>query len=340
MKTETILERLNSILAIPDAANSYRVSYALREIISQCESDLRLETASSRGTLNATKIITAMLKEQESSRKALAYPWIDNNKRQCVCNGFMAFRLNDGHHLPLPERPENIGDAIDLDKLYPRIIEGMKELPMPAASEVKAEIAIQRSKYTGRRNGFTPYWDFGHEAPTVDANCLLKVIAVLPHATKLFWNTLVTPLYIADETGDALLLPVRVQGKQQPAAKSDAERTAIADEQKQTQERNAEAAKRYETIRKAHDDYAAANEKVRELLKQIIALDEKRKKATSSGIIAEYDAKMIELHYEEARWELKRHNAELVFNPDACIELDRAELIFKGLLRMPPKAVA
>lgn len=333
MKTEAILTRVNHCA---DALRDHGPESAMQNLnllIADLEAALRAEIASSKGVVNAQKTIVAMLKENETSRKSLAYPWIDGQNRQCVCDGFKAFRLVN--HLPLPERPENAGATIDLDKLYPRDTYGMKELPMPSAADVKASIAIGKATH-GKAYDYE--WDFGPEAPSVNAKYLLDVMKVFPDAEKLYWNTLVSPLYIPSKDGDALLLPIKKSGKHQPEPKSDAERAAIAAEHQQTEERKAEADKRYETIRKAHDDFDAAADKVAEYNKKALKEYDAMKKAESSGVIAEHESKCLDMLQKAAEWELKRHAARLVFDPEAYLEMETVEHIVKGLNRIPTYA--
>lgn len=244
MNTQAILTSVNDALAaIANQSSPIAILDALR---SNLEAQVRSEIASSKGVGNALKTVVALLKRNDPDRKSLTYAWIDAEGRQCCCDGFVAFRLRN--HLPLPERPEDAGKPIDLDRIFPTSTAGYKALPMPSAKELRSFIAIERAKSKTPRNHFTPIWDFGPEAPSVNAWFLLDAATVFPNAATILWNTLVSPLVIdAGEAGDGLVLPIRVEGKAQPKPATDEERKAVEAEEQ-----------RRETIRKAQEDRRAA----------------------------------------------------------------------------------
>ena len=333
--TEQWLTAINQI--VNHAGLPYDVGKALVSLRDEMEQELRHEVASSRGVGNAAKTIASILKAADKNgRRALAYPWIDGKNRQCICDGYTAFRLTE--HLPLPERPDNVGDGIDLDKLCPKDTSGMKELALPTIAEVKTEIAVQRSKYEGKSSSFTPYWDFGPEAPTVNAQFLLNVLTVIKDATKALWNTMLTPLYIAGSNGDALLLPIRVNGKTAPAPKTPEEAAAIERERQQNREFNAEIAERDEIIRKARNDEDAAREARSKALDKQRDIMERMKKATSSGIISELADKLLDARHDEAVAFLTMHNARLKIDPNTSIEFDQFVDVMNKYTRQPIEA--
>ena len=228
-------------------------------LLVELEAQLRIEAAAHGGTVNATKAIAKILKDmKDDPREGLRYPWIDEQGRQCVCDGFQAFRLNEP--LPLIERPADAGKAIDLTRVIPPSVEGWKSLPMPSAKELRAFIAAERAKWTGRRCDFTPVWDFGPHEPSVNAHYLLNAAQVFPDAAEIFWDTLVTPLIIRCETGDGAILPIRSAHKTQLPAKSDEEQRAMdaakafRDEQRERDRVHAQE------IMQAHRDSADAAE--------------------------------------------------------------------------------
>lgn len=238
MQTQEILSRVNEIISLVES-NASPLD-ALRSFAGDLEAQVRHEYAVSNGVGNAAKTIVGVLKDAEKyGRHALAYPWIDAEGRQCICNGLVAFRLRN--HLPLPERPKDAGETVDLDRIIPSDLTGYKTLPMPSAKELRAFIAIERAKSTGRRRN-DPVWDFGEHKPAVNARYLLHIATVFPNAAELFWVSIFKPLVIACDAGDGAVCPIRLQGK-----------TPSEEEQK------AEAERR-ETIRKALDDRNAAQE--------------------------------------------------------------------------------
>ena len=296
MRTQEILTRVNEAIALFGDNNISSPCLAMRSLAQDLEAQLRSEIANSKGVGNATKTIVAILKGAEKDhRHALAFPWVDGEGRQCVCNGFVAFRLRS--HLPLPERPKDAGDPIDLDRIIPDDLSGYKPLPMPSAKELREFIAIERAKHGGRRR-IDPVWDFGEHKPAVNACYLLDAATVFPNAAELFWTSITKPLVIACEDGEAVVCPIRVEGK-----------TASEEERK------AEAERR-ETIRKAHEDHNAAQQEAgQEQLAKNAALIE-AEKATDEAA----KAKAMQAYYDhaeaEGRARLRSYAAIQIADPD------------------------
>lgn len=221
MKTESILARVNEILALTDDPSPVRCE--LRALSADLAAQVRAEYAASRGEANAARTISALLKamKKDFGRTALHYAWIDGKGRQCVCDGFRAFRLNEA--LPLEERPADAGDPIDLDKVIPDIRKGYAAVALPDVKEVKAFIALERAA-KGRK--CSPVWDLGRGKPAVNAAYLVDLLNVLPDATEIYCGGLFSPLYAKSERGDAVLLPVRSEEKAAEYAEADAARQA------------------------------------------------------------------------------------------------------------------
>lgn len=208
MKTQDILTRVNAIIALK---SDLVVKSELDKLAADLAAQVRMECAAKTGGLSATRTITALLayEKKHGSRIALQYPWQDKAGRQCICDGFRAFRLTE--HLPLEERPKDAGDGIDLDKVFPANLSGYEALPLPSTGELKAHVALERASFTGKAKDFCAVWNFGDGKPTVNAAYLRDMIAVLPNAAEIFWNpkSIFGPLYAKDDHGDAVLLPIR-----------------------------------------------------------------------------------------------------------------------------------
>lgn len=345
MTTQEILARVNDAMApfapVESAQDSrgYNAESVMRDmhgklrlLAADLEAQLRQEIAASHGTGNAARIISAMLKEQLNSRKSLAYPWIDSQGRQCACDGFQAYRLRN--HLALPERPDDAGEPIDLDRIFPPDLNGWKPLPMPSAKELRAFIAVERAKWTGRKKDFNAAWSFGEHAPSVNAQYLLNAATVFPAAKTIFWNTLVSPLVLPCDAGDALVMPIRDANKSQPAPASDDERKAIEDENARKQQLVKENEERCAAIRKAHDEYDAAGEvSVNAQRAQMKALTD-AKKAEKSGDAAAKDAAM-QAYYtaceDDAKARIRQYAATSVFSSGYSVELVDFERVLRKL---------
>ena len=345
MTTQEILARVNdaaSPFAIVEASQDSRGYNAesvmrdmhskLRLLAADLEAQLRQEIAASRGTGNAARIITSMLKAQLESRKALAYPWIDAEGRQCACDGFQAYRLRE--HMPLPERPEDAGAPIDLGRIFPADLTGWKPLPMPSAKDLRAFIAVERAKWTGKPKDFNAAWSFGDHAPSVSAKYLLNAATVFPAADTIYWNTLVSPLVLACDAGDALVMPIRDKNKTQPAPASDDERKAIETENANKAQLAKEAAERTAAVCKARDEAAAASEQSKNAqYAQVKALCD-AKKAEKAGDAAAKDAAM-QAYYRacenDARARIAQYAATTAFDPAFAVELVDFEATLRKL---------
>lgn len=221
MKTETILTRVNEIMHLFGENDSFLIKAELSNLADDLAAQVRMEYATSRGQGNATKTIVAMLDatKKRAPRRTLHYAWMDANGHQCVCDGFRAFRLTEA--LPLEERPDDVDDPTNLDKVFPNL-NGYATMPLPSAQEVKAFIALERAKYGRRYSEEAPkVWGFGEYKPAVDSRYLLDLLTVLPDATEIYYkpSCLVAPLYAKGERGEALLMPVMTPEKKQQYAK-------------------------------------------------------------------------------------------------------------------------
>lgn len=229
MTAESILARVNGILALSDDPTPTPTRTELEKLAADLAADVRQHIAASHGVGNAAKTISRMLNGLKKSdhRRALHYAWIDAKGRQCACDGFRAYRLNEP--LPLEPRPDDAGDGIDLDKVVPTITGEYDALPLPAVADLKAHIALERAA-NGR--GFCPLWDFGPGRPVVNAPYLLDLLSVLPDAAEIFClrglRGLTSPLYARSERGDAVLLPVRMTDADRAAKAQEAEAQARA----------------------------------------------------------------------------------------------------------------
>ena len=330
MRTQDILTRVNEAIALFDDHCSPRET--LDALRGDLEAQIRTEIANSKGVGNAVKVIEKILAvTKKDNRKNLAYPWIDAQGRQCVCNGYVAYRLKN--HLPLPERPEEVGDGIDLDRIFPASLQGWKPLPMPSVKELREFIAIERTKYTGRRrSNFEPAWDFGPHAPNVNALFLLDAATIFPNADTIFWNTLVRPLVITCDSGDGVILPLRSSAEKVPEPPaSDDERKAIEAQEAKDEQNRQESQERHRIITQAHKDFDEAQEALRAALIAQAAAKDSLAKATSEAEKATYTEAYYNASETLAKATLRKYAARLIFDPLFCIEPEQFENVVHDL---------
>ena len=215
MTTEEILTRVNAARAA--LARDEAPGVELDRLAHDLAAQIRREAAASQGCMKAEKVISSLLKAVKKDRPgyiALHYAWIDAAGRQCVCDGYRAFRLVEP--LPLEARPDCAGEPVKLETCMPSSSKGLKAVPLPAAHEVFSAIALQRAAYTGKRGGFCPEWDFGEGLPVVNAHYLLDLLTVLPDAVEAFVKpreAAVSGLYVTTAKGEGMIMPLKTEAK-------------------------------------------------------------------------------------------------------------------------------
>ena len=191
MNTESILTRVNDILRMEGEASRHA---ALRVLSDDLAAQLRREIAAENKQGSALKVITGLLRtvRKTNARTTLHYAWKDEKGRQCVCDGYRAYRLAEP--LPLEDRPADAGEPINLSAIVPDVAKGgYRAVPLPAARDVRALIALERAA-KGRKAA--PLWEFGPGLPAVNAAYLLELMTVLPGAAAIYCGTDFAPLYL------------------------------------------------------------------------------------------------------------------------------------------------
>lgn len=260
MNTETILTRVNAVMAYCD--NAPMAGAMLKDLAADLSADIRVQCAKRQGVGNAAKTLTAILNAQKKrdTRTALHYAWLDDAGRQCVCDGFQAYRLREP--LPLEPRPADAQTPLDLAKVFPCDLNDRHAFALPTAADVRAHIKTERAK-NGRKA--VVLWDFGDDMPAVNAQYLLNALTVLPSASQVYMADgaarYVSPLYIQSGDGEALILPVLTDAKKAAkCAAQDAERAAETSEERaaaELAEQREQAARSLSHLLSEYDQCAA-----------------------------------------------------------------------------------
>lgn len=216
MNTASILEGINYISAgiNPDTMTiTLSALHGLQNLKERMEDAIRTETSVATGTkaaLSAFKHVLADAKKE--GREQLAYPWIDNDGMQVVCDGYRAYRYKD--HLPLVERPGGLRHPEVSEKVIKDASTNKgQSLVLPSRNEVKAHITIKNAqRMTRKKEGVM--WEFGEGLPAVNAEYLLDTLMAFPDAQAYVYESKPTlgPLFFESSHGDAILLPVRKNG--------------------------------------------------------------------------------------------------------------------------------
>ena len=203
MNTEKLLEKLNALKPLCEYSDVYKA------LVAEVESDFRKEMSAKSGDSKAYNVVTKMLRTfaKNDTREAFHYAWIDSNNRQCVCDGFRAFRFTE--HLPLADRPASAGDPIDLDKIFPTndaLDVDFLPCKLPSVADVKVFIAQEKAK--GKKQQEI-YYCFGSDKPFVVASYLLDLLTAFPTADTMWYRSEIHPIYVKCSIGDATICPVR-----------------------------------------------------------------------------------------------------------------------------------
>ena len=157
----------------------------------------------------AAAVLNGVLKEaRKHARQALWYSWRDAEGRQCVVDGFRAFRLA-APLAAVEDMPENFATPVDLAKVYAEAEKGgdMRELDAPKLADVEALIAFDR-QCSSRERGL---YMFGPGLPVLNVKYLRDALKLFPDA-RLYSCGVLCGVIVKSVHGDGLILPVRVSG--------------------------------------------------------------------------------------------------------------------------------
>lgn len=245
--TEKVLSSVYAIRAMLETEKPAAVAAALDALTADLTDQMRRDAAAKAGRGNAEKIIRGVLRNADALRKGndsnpIKWQWTDAQGRQCVCDGFVAFRLVDA--LPLPPRPANAPKPVDLDKLFCKDVthaDYLDSLPLPDPADVRAFIRAERARKAADRAriaaakkdgkeiktaGIYFAWDFGKGRPMVNAQYLLDVMTVFPDAKRIYFRRghegIFQPMQVVTAYGDAIIMPISPDDKIQRKADADA----------------------------------------------------------------------------------------------------------------------
>lgn len=157
----------------------------------------------------AAAVLNSVLKYTRNNdcREALWYAWQDVDGRQCVIDGFRAFRLA----VPVegvPQMPEGM-TPVDLPRVYEGAERGaLREIPAPTPAELAALAAYDRAHGGALRYMYM----FGEGLPVVNLAYLRDALKVFPDA-RLFVRDVISPVILKSTHGDGLILPIRIDDR-------------------------------------------------------------------------------------------------------------------------------
>lgn len=187
--------------------------HELADLALDLREQMNREAAKSAGRGNARTAMLRIIKNASELRPTMRGAWMDDG-RQVVCDGYRVIRLNTPLDLPEPEQKMPNGEPpVNVKDCYPRNTE-CDPLPLPSIGELKAYIKAQKAEQKARgirASERRAVWDFGEGLPMVNAEYLLDAMEALP-GCKLYASAerpMVSPITVAAESGDGLILPIR-----------------------------------------------------------------------------------------------------------------------------------
>ena len=152
---------------------------------------------------------------KNSTRPASQGFWIDEEGKQCVCDGFRGFRLNSPMELTAAPELSADGSRFNLAQIIAPTRKNTLRLTLPSVTEVRAKIKTDRAEWAAKhhRKGetFSPYYDFGPGLPRVNSNYLIDFLQLFPdgEAFASEQKPYITPIYFRSADGEGILCPCR-----------------------------------------------------------------------------------------------------------------------------------
>lgn len=168
-----------------------------------------------RSAFTAARRICDAAVARNSHRTASRGFWIDEEGKQCVCDGFRGFRLNSPMELTAAPELSADGSRFNLAQIIAPIRKNTLRLTLPTVAEVRAQIKTDRAEWAAkrRRKGetFKASYDFGPGLPSVDANYLIDFLQLFPdgEAFTSEQKPYITPIYFRSADGEGILCPRR-----------------------------------------------------------------------------------------------------------------------------------
>ena len=211
MNYEQLLSRINELESIANKTGNVPAHLIIRDIKADVITEINLAAAKKSGNLSTKRVMDKLLKEMRNSgREALAYAWIDSEGRQCFCNGFVAYRLYEGHHIATEDRPENVGRGVNLDQVY--------EEPIKYTNSVALDIKLMNAYKTAMKAAGAKrdkiIFKLGNDGcfychtPYVNVDYVIDSVNALG-ITELRYKDMINGMYGKSDIGDCIILPIR-----------------------------------------------------------------------------------------------------------------------------------
>lgn len=189
--------------------NAAEILNTLKE---EAAAEIRKAAAKASGNGNRQKAAERVIKNAKKTqpyKEVLHGAWINESGKQCICDSFRGFILNE--NLPLETIPEN-EQPIDLKRFINNAAENEGAcLALPDVPTLKAYIKTEKARKKALKDKKPILWDFGDGLPAVNAVFLLDTLEILPQAEAIASRRrpLLDLIYFKSAHGCGILCPVR-----------------------------------------------------------------------------------------------------------------------------------
>lgn len=183
--------------------------YALAVIYTEAKAEYNNELAKTAGKLDAKKAAESMVKIMRESRPQAGAVKTSDGK-YIFASPYHGIRIADNFNITAWQ-----GVPPDFERIFNGTAQNAGEhLTPPSAAELKEIIRKTKAENKGKNKyaKTAPLYDFGENAPAVNAEYLLQIMQALGEdivITAAAGNAMVSGLYIYTDIGDAILMPCR-----------------------------------------------------------------------------------------------------------------------------------
>ncbi len=184
--------------------------YALAVIYTEAKAEYNNELAKTAGKLDAKKAAEKIIKIMQENGRPHAGAIKTSDGKYIFSSPYHGIRIADNFNIT-----EWQGVAPDFERVFNGTAQNAGErLTPPTAAELKEIIRKTKAENKGKKKyaKAAPLYDFGENAPAVNAEYLLQIMQAIGEdivITAAAERPTVSGLYIYTNIGDALLMPSR-----------------------------------------------------------------------------------------------------------------------------------
>lgn len=235
LNTEQTLERVLRIArSLPETERQYfdfaqkhpadcgknhsAIGVQLSALVIDLRETIAIEEETKRGRAApyaAAKRICKRAVNRNGHRPSTRGAWIDQDGKQCLCDGMTGVRLNSPFKLTAAPEPE-CGERFDLDAVIRPVrlnSVALKSLPAEVRAKIKSDRAEYKASGRSKYESFVSTYDFGVGLPLVNAEYLLDLLELFPDCEIYAHDNPLYPIYFKSASGEAVLCPIRKSEK-------------------------------------------------------------------------------------------------------------------------------